>query len=175
MSHKTLFKEYKIHASKKPTEKEAQPQIFVSNIFAKNIVQARSKMTQILNNKHKIKSTNTLFLKVEEIPNANEECVIKNYGIQYVFRSRRGLHNMYKEFRGLSKCDVVGMLYQDMAGKHKAKEGSLKIVEVKELKADELKRLNVIQFTKENVSFPIFKKRLTKNEIIVNENEKYFA
>lgn len=175
MSHKTLFKEYKIHACKKPTDKEAEPQVFVSNIFAKNIVQARSKMTQILNSKHKIKSTNTVFLKVEEILNGNEECAIKNYGIQYVFRSRKGLHNMYKEFRGLSKCDVVGMLYQDMAGKHKAKEGSIKIVEVKELKNDELKRLNVIQFTKENVAYPIFKKRLTMQKTIVSENEQYFA
>lgn len=175
MSHKTLFKEYKVYASKTPTEKEAQPQIFVSNIYAKNVVQARSKMSQILNKKHKIKPTNAVFLKVEEIPNGNDEYQIKNYGIQYVFQSRTGIHNMYKEFRGLSKCDVVGMLYQDMAGKHKAKECALKIVEVKELKNEDLKRLNVIQFTKDNVAFPLFRKRLATNEIILGENEKYFA
>ncbi|KAM0688431.1 hypothetical protein COBT_000303 [Conglomerata obtusa] len=175
MSIPALYKEYRIFASKAPTPNELAPQIFTSTIFAKNEISARSKMSHILNKKHKVKSTNTVFLKIEELSDENDEYVIKNYGIQYVYKSKTGVHNMYKEFRGLSRCDVVGMLYQDMAGRHKAKDNDIKIVEVKEVEKEELKRLNVIQFTKENVSFPIFKKRLACEKGFVGENEKFFA
>ncbi|KAM0675903.1 60S ribosomal protein L20B [Gurleya vavrai] len=175
MSIQTLFKEYKIFASEIPSQKNPQPQIFTSSIFAKNEVSARSKMSHILEKKHKIKSKNSVFLKIEIIENENKSFKIKNYGISYVYRSKNGLHNMYKEFRGLTRCDVVDMLFQNMAGKHKASENDIKIVSVDELENENLKRLNVIQFTKEDINFPIFKKSLAIEKVFVNENEKYFA
>ncbi|KAJ7755395.1 hypothetical protein DFH07DRAFT_743405 [Mycena maculata] len=37
------------------------------------------------------------------------------------YDSRLGTHNMYKEFRDLSRADTVKSLYQDMVARHRAR------------------------------------------------------
>jgi large subunit ribosomal protein L18Ae len=52
---------------------------------------------------------------------------VKNFGIWIRYDSRSGTHNMYKEFRELSRTDAVEALYQDMAARHRARFGSIHV------------------------------------------------
>jgi len=52
---------------------------------------------------------------------------VKNFGIWLRYDSRSGTHNMYKEFRELSRADAVKSLYQDMAARHRARFRSVHV------------------------------------------------
>ena len=52
---------------------------------------------------------------------------VKNFGIWLRYDSRSGTHNMYKEFRELSRADAVKALYQDMAARHRARFRSIQV------------------------------------------------
>ena len=43
---------------------------------------------------------------------------MKNFAIWLRYNSRSGTHNMYKEFRALSRAEAVELMYQDMAARH---------------------------------------------------------
>ena len=58
---------------------------------------------------------------------------IKNFGIWLRYDSRSGTHNMYKEFRELSRADAVKSLYQDMAARHRARFRSIHVRELHNL------------------------------------------
>jgi ribosomal protein L20A (L18A) len=62
-------------------------------------------------------------------PQINEKhpLKIKNFGIWIRYDSRSGTHNMYKEFREMSRTDAVEALYQDMAARHRARFGSIHV------------------------------------------------
>lgn len=98
---------------------------------------------------------------------------VKNYGISYVFKSKGQQINMYKEFRALSRCDAVSMLYHDMAGRHSANRDNIFVVEVKEVEVEEMKRMNVIQFTGE-IKFPYFRKKANTRETFVSEGVRFY-
>ena len=52
---------------------------------------------------------------------------VKNFGIWIRYDSRSGTHNMYKEFRELTRADAVKSLYQDMAARHRARFRSIHV------------------------------------------------
>lgn len=52
---------------------------------------------------------------------------VKNFGIWIRYDSRSGTHNMYKEFREMSRTEAVEALYQDMAARHRARFGSIHV------------------------------------------------
>lgn len=52
---------------------------------------------------------------------------VKNFGIWLRYDSRSGTHNMYKEFRELSRADAVHACYQDMAARHRARFRSVQV------------------------------------------------
>ena len=52
---------------------------------------------------------------------------VKNFGIWLRYDSRSGTHNMYKEFRELSRAAAVKSLYQDMAARHRARFRSIHV------------------------------------------------
>ncbi|RVD92535.1 ribosomal L18A [Tubulinosema ratisbonensis] len=168
-------KEFKVFGSKMPTEKEAFPQIFTMSLFAKNELIARSKFLKQLRIKHKIKSTSAVILKVEEQIEDLTNMTVKNYGIKFVFRSRKGsLQNMYKEFRAISRCDAVDSLFGDMASRHKVKSDDVFIVSINEKQKDELIRQKTIEFAEEGVYFPVFKKELIVKDDLVLKGTKLF-
>lgn len=173
MKLNTHMKEYKIAASRIPSNQHPCPQVYNATVYAINPVSAKSKLTKILTKQFKIKSTKTLIINLEKIEEENKNMTIKNYGISYVFKSKGKLINMYKEFRGLSRCDAVSMLYHDMAGRHNAHKDNVMIVEVKEVEIEELKRSNVIQFTGE-VRFPCFRKKSNRRETFVSEKVRFY-
>jgi ribosomal protein L20A (L18A) len=52
---------------------------------------------------------------------------VKNFGIWIRYDSRSGTHNMYKEYREMSRTDAVAALYQDMAARHRARFRSIHV------------------------------------------------
>lgn len=52
---------------------------------------------------------------------------VKNFGVWLRYDSRSGTHNMYKEYRELSRVDAVHACYQDMAARHRARFGSIHV------------------------------------------------
>ncbi|TBU12555.1 ribosomal protein L18a [Hamiltosporidium tvaerminnensis] len=153
---------FKIFGSKLPTEEEKEPQIYVANIFAKNDVYARSRFFNLLNTKHKIKSTKACVLKVVPITEDISEMVVKNYGIKFYYRSKRCFHNMYKEFRAISRISAVEKLFSDMGGRHEVKNDMIFIVSVSEISDEEVKRPGVKEFCGDEVMFPLFEKNINK-------------
>lgn len=78
---------------------------------------------------------------------------VKNIGFWLKYRSRSGTHNMYKEYRALTISGAVRKLYDDMAGRHKAKKDNIHIIEVREIANHEVKRDRVKQFLTEGLKF----------------------
>jgi large subunit ribosomal protein L18Ae len=52
---------------------------------------------------------------------------VKNFAIWLRYDSRSGTHNMYKEFRELTRADAVEACYQDMAARHRARFRSIQV------------------------------------------------
>jgi large subunit ribosomal protein L18Ae len=52
---------------------------------------------------------------------------VKNFGVWIRYDSRSGTHNMYKEYRELSRTDAVEALYADMAARHRARFRSIHV------------------------------------------------
>jgi large subunit ribosomal protein L18Ae len=57
---------------------------------------------------------------------------VKNFGIWIRYDSRSGTHNMYKEYREMSRTDSVEALYQDMAARHRARFRSIHVGDKKD-------------------------------------------
>ena len=52
---------------------------------------------------------------------------VKNFGVWLRYDSRSGTHNMYKEYRELSRTAAVEALYSDMAARHRARFRSIHV------------------------------------------------
>ena len=52
---------------------------------------------------------------------------VKNFAIWIRYDSRSGTHNMYKEYREMSRTEAVDALYQDMAARHRARFRSIHV------------------------------------------------
>jgi len=52
---------------------------------------------------------------------------VKNFGVWIRYDSRSGTHNMYKEYRELSRTAAVEALYSDMAARHRARFRSIHV------------------------------------------------
>merc|ERR1719473_1778077 len=93
----------------------------------------------------RVKKANGQIIAVNEIFEKTPTKV-KNFGIWFRYESRTGTHNAYKEYRELSLTDAVAAMYQDMAGRSRAKSQAIQILETAELKAAECKRPNITQY-----------------------------
>merc|ERR1711959_129318 len=81
---------------------------------------------------------------------------VKNFGIWLRYDSRSGTHNMYKEYRELSRADAVHACYQDMAARHRARFRSVQILRVAEIeKTVDVRRPNIKQLLTPNLRFPL--------------------
>lgn len=105
-------------------------------------------------------SSSTFCPSIPAIPSSNltriSHLKVKNFGIWLRYDSRSGTHNMYKEFRDLSRADAVKSLYQDMAARHRARFRSIHILRVVEIaKADDVRRPYIKQLLTPNLKFPL--------------------
>jgi large subunit ribosomal protein L18Ae len=111
-------------------------------IFAPNEVIAKSRFWYFLGKLRKIKKANGEIVSVNQVRTLNRQSwpgriseaaanvpqiyekrpqKVKNFGIWIRYDSRSGTHNMYKEYREMSRVAAVDALYQDMAARHRSR------------------------------------------------------
>lgn len=151
----TKINEFKIQGSKKPTQQDPNPQLFVANIFAPNSVIAESKFWKILNKQYKIKQSNGMIAR-NEIVEQDNDYTVKNYGIRFTYRTRTGLLNGYKEIRHINRVLAVESLFNEFGSKHKLNQDEFNIVEIKQLSDEEVTKAKILSYVGKDVKFPIF-------------------
>ncbi|RWQ97135.1 ribosomal L18ae/LX protein domain-containing protein [Paecilomyces variotii] len=147
--------EYQVIGRHLPTEANPTPKLYRMRIFAPNDVVAKSRFWYFLTKLRKVKKANGEIVSLNVI-HEKRPLKVKNFGIWIRYDSRSGTHNMYKEFRELSRTDAVEALYQDMAARHRARFGSIHILKVVEIeKADSIRRPYIKQLLTKNLKFPL--------------------
>ena len=119
-----------------------------------------------------MKKTTGEILTINEVRERNSN-VIKNFGVTIKYNSRSGTHNMYKEYRDVSLCGAIEQMYAELAGRHRARFGSIQIIDTRvvpagikktneynpELHGDvppvAVKRPSVVQFLDSQIKFPL--------------------
>ena len=62
----------------------------------------------------------------------------------------------HREYRDTSLCGAVGRMYQDMAGRHRARAETIHIIHTTAITlASKVKRSNTSQFYNSKISFPL--------------------
>ena len=147
--------EYMVIGRHLPSEKEPQPTLYRMRIFAPNETFAKSRFWYFVRMLRKMKKATGEIVAVHAI-HEKKPMKVKNFAIWLRYNSRSGTHNMYKEFRALSRAEAVEQMYQDMAARHRARFGSLHILKVAEIdNVADLRRPYVKQLTSKNLRFPL--------------------
>merc|ERR1711939_1214349 len=149
------FSEYQVIGRKLPSDKEPQPKLYRMRIFAPNDVVAKSRYWYFMRKLRKVKKAAGELVAVNLI-SEKKPLKVKNFGIWLRYDSRSGTHNMYKEFRELSRADAVHACYQDMAARHRARFRSIQILRVAEIeKASDIRRNGIKHLLTPKLRFPL--------------------
>ncbi|GHJ90194.1 hypothetical protein NliqN6_6596 [Naganishia liquefaciens] len=149
------FQEYSVLGRKLPTEADPAPKLYRMRIFAPNEVVAKSRFWYFLRQLKKVKKASGEIVAIHTI-HEKKPLKVKNFGIWLRYDSRSGTHNMYKEFRELSRAAAVETLYQDMAARHRARFRSVQILRVAEIeKKEDVKRPYIRQLLEPGLKFPL--------------------
>ncbi|KAI1848272.1 hypothetical protein JX265_004220 [Neoarthrinium moseri] len=149
------LQEYQVIGRLLPNEANPTPKLYRMRIFAVNDVVAKSRFWYFLAKLKKVKKANGEIVSLNKI-HEKHPLKVKNFGIWIRYDSRSGTHNMYKEYREMSRADAVESLYQDMAARHRARFGSIHILRVVELeKSDDVKRPYIKQLITKDLKFPL--------------------
>ncbi|KAF6528973.1 hypothetical protein ACKLNR_007676 [Fusarium oxysporum f. sp. zingiberi] len=155
------LQEYEVIGRHLPTEANPTPALYRMTIFAPNETVAKSRYWYFLRGLKKVKKATGEIVSVKTI-HEKHPLKVKNFGIWIRYDSRSGTHNMYKEYRELSRTDAVESLYSDMAARHRARFRSIHILRVVEIeKTEDIKRPYIRQLTQKGLSFPL-PHRITK-------------
>ncbi|KAH8116207.1 60S ribosomal protein L20 [Phellopilus nigrolimitatus] len=159
------LKEYQVVGRHLPTAAEPAPKLYRMRIFAINDVVAKSRFWYFLRKLKKVKKANGEIVAVNQIAE-RRPLKVKNFGVWIRYDSRSGTHNMYKEFRELTRADAVKSLYQDMAARHRARFRSIHILRVVEIaKADDVRRPYIKQLLTPKLRFPL-PRRVSKSRSV---------
>ena len=167
------LKEYCIYGSKIPTEALPSPTIYKSNLFARNSVIAKSLFAKLMNKQYKLKASQMVVLKCEEVEQ-DKDFKVKNYRIDFVYRTRTGMHNAYKEIRHINKVNAVSTMHQEFGSRHKLKASDMSIISVKEITAEEATKPKCLTYSAEGVKYPLFKKIPNSKKHFVPVTEEIF-
>jgi len=147
--------EYQVVGRHLPSEANPVPKLYRMRIFAPNDVVAKSRFWYFLMKLRKVKKANGEIVSLNVI-HEKHPLNVKNFGIWIRYDSRSGTHNMYKEYREMSRTDAVESLYQDMAARHRARFRSIHILKVVEIeKTDDIKRPYIKQLLTKDLKFPL--------------------
>jgi len=149
------LKEYQVIGRHLPSEANPTPKLYRMRIFAPNDVVAKSRFWYFLGKLRKVKKANGEIVSLNQIYEKRPQRV-KNFGIWVRYDSRSGTHNMYKEYREMSRTEAVDALYQDMAARHRARFRSVQILKVVEIeKTDDIRRPYMKQLLTKDLEFPL--------------------
>jgi len=143
-------------------------------LFAPNEVVAKSRFWYFLKKLRKVKKSAGEIVSLHEVFE-KRPVKIKNFGIWIRYDSRSGTHNMYKEYRELSRTAAVETLYQDMAARHRARFRSIHILKVAEIeKTDDVKRQYIKQLLTPKLKFPLPHRIPANNSIFAAKRPSTF-
>ncbi|KAF3921624.1 hypothetical protein AA313_de0207699 [Arthrobotrys entomopaga] len=149
------LQEYQVIGRKLPTETDETPKLYRMRIFAPNEVVAKSRFWYFLKKLRKVKKSTGEIVALNVI-HEKRPLKVKNFGIWVRYDSRSGTHNMYKEYRTMSRTEAVHSLYQDMAARHRARFRSIHILKVAEIeKSDDIRRPYIKQLLTPELKFPL--------------------
>lgn len=120
------LQEYQVIGRHLPTDTNPTPKLYRMRIFAPNTVVAKSRFWYFLQKLRKVKKSTGEIVSLNVI-HEKRPLKVKNFGIWIRYDSRSGTHNMYKEYRELTRTDAVEALYQDMAARHRARFRSVHV------------------------------------------------
>ncbi|KAK7206857.1 60S ribosomal protein L20 [Myxozyma melibiosi] len=147
--------EYEVIGRHLPTDTDPNPKLYRLSIFAPNTVVAKSRYWYFMKQLRKVKKSTGEIVSVKAIAEKHPNKV-KNFGLWIRYDSRSGTHNMYKEYRDMSRTAAVESLYQDMAARHRARFRSIHILKVVELeKTEDVKRQYIKQLLVPDLKFPL--------------------
>ena len=149
------LRQYLVAGRKLPSETDPNPIIYRMRIFASDEIRAKSRFWYFAKRLNKIKATHGETLSVEEV-REKRTAHVKTYGITIRYETRNGITNMYREYRDTSLCGAVGRMYQDMAGRHRARAETIHIIHTTAINAaSKIKRSNTAQFYNSKIKFPL--------------------
>ncbi|TGZ82027.1 ribosomal protein L18ae [Ascodesmis nigricans] len=149
------LQEYLVIGRKLPSEAEPTPKLYKMKLFAPNVVVAKSRFWYFLKKLRKVKKSAGEIVALNVV-HEKRPTRVKNYGIWIRYDSRSGTHNMYKEYRELTRTDAVETLYQDMAARHRARFRSIHILKVVEVeKTADVRRPYIKQLLTKGLKFPL--------------------
>ena len=134
--------EYQVIGRHLPTETNPTPKLYRMRIFAPNTTVAKSRFWYFLQKLRKVKKANGEIVSLNMVcrgtrldaqPSLTGQIhekrpqKVKNFGVWIRYDSRSGTHNMYKEYREMSRTDAVEALYQDMAARHRSRFRSIHV------------------------------------------------
>ena len=122
-------------------------------VFAKDEVYARSKFFYFMKSLKRMKKANGEVLSVNEIFE-RKTYAVKNYGVVIRYKSRTGVHNMYKEYRDITLNGAVSQMYMEMAGRHKAHQKNIQIIKTVSVETSDLRRQKYIVYASNKAKFP---------------------
>jgi large subunit ribosomal protein L18Ae len=149
-----MVREYVVIGRRADVAASEPNKIYRMRIFASNAVSARSRFFYFVARLRKVKHANGEILACHEV-REHKPTKIKNYGIFLRYNSIHGTHNIYKEFRDVSRCGAVHQLYSDMASQHQASGTNIQVIDVKELAPKQIKRKSTLQFLSAKLRFPL--------------------
>lgn len=120
------LQEYQVIGRHLPTDTNPTPKLYRMRIFAPNTVVAKSRFWYFLQKLRKVKKSTGEIVSLNVI-HEKRPLKVKNFGIWIRYDSRSGTHNMYKEYREMTRTDAVEALYQDMAARHRARFRSVHV------------------------------------------------
>jgi large subunit ribosomal protein L18Ae len=148
------LKHYQVVGRESPSDKNSNPTVFKFEVFAPNFVVAKSRFWKIMREKNKIKSTHGDVLSCKVV--RDRKIAARNYSVDLVYYSQRcGFTQMTKEFRDVSKSGAVSQAYHDLASRHRARYHNVEVLGVKSIANHQCRRLSIIQFHKDKLSFPL--------------------
>ncbi|KAI3613894.1 hypothetical protein CBS9595_004071 [Malassezia furfur] len=149
------YSEFMVIGRHLPTEREPNPTLYRMRLFAQNETVAKSRFWYFVRRLRKMKKATGEIVTVNKIEE-KKPMKVKNFAIWLRYNSRSGTHNMYKEYRALSRAEAVESMYQDMAARHRARFGSIHILKVAEIeKTADIRRPYIKQLTAKNLRFPL--------------------
>eukprot|EP01101_Sappina_pedata_P012881 TRINITY_DN9229_c1_g1_i1.p1 TRINITY_DN9229_c1_g1~~TRINITY_DN9229_c1_g1_i1.p1 ORF type:complete len:189 (+),score=88.72 TRINITY_DN9229_c1_g1_i1:61-627(+) len=166
VTNKAHLYEFQVIGRPRPTAANKAPKIYRMKIFAPTPIHAKSRFWYFLSRSKKVKTAAGEILSVIQV-NEKKPTQVKNFGILCRYNSRTGTHNVYKEFRDVTRIGAVNQLYQDMAARHRARFRSVQIIEVRRIGNTRVTRPNIKQFISASVKFPL------PHRILRNDKPQY--
>jgi len=99
------LKEFMVVGRKLPTEDVKSPQLYKMRIFAPNSIVAKSRYWYFISQLRKIKKSVGEIVSITQVKE-KDPTTVKNVGIWLRYDSRSATHNMYREYRCVTRNPI---------------------------------------------------------------------